>query len=96
MAKVSLDPSRQKKLEQVLIATAGPAPGDSGVRVECNTPGKYPVLIDGEDSGRICPSGRIPLPRGAHKVSVYMPETSELLTKDVVLGDSVKNFKFRP
>jgi hypothetical protein len=80
-----------QKLERV----APPAGGTTGVRVECTT-AHLPVVVDGQETGLLCPTNRIPLAPGPHKISIYVPQTDALLSKELTLGDTVRSLKFHP
>lgn len=46
--------------------------GSAAVRVECEQEGKYPILIDGDDTGLLCPA-LVRASAGEHIVSIYVP-----------------------
>jgi serine/threonine-protein kinase len=50
-----------------------PPGGGAIVAVLCRTPGKYPVQIDGEEIGRLCPVQSLQLPPGPHKIGIFVP-----------------------
>ena len=96
-AKVALDPRSTPRLEQTL-ERAAPAGGPTGVRVECRSDGRYPIVINDQDTGLLCsstPSARIALPAGTHTVGVYLPETDQVVLKQVMLAETVRSLKFR-
>lgn len=41
--------------------------------VDCRTRGKFPVLIDGDETGLLCPAIRVPVAPGKHAVSIFIP-----------------------
>jgi outer membrane biosynthesis protein TonB len=95
LVKASVDPADRASLDEKLSAIPAPARGETGVRVDCTTPGRYPVLVDGEETGLICPTGRIPLTPGTHKVALYLPETDDTLEREVEVTDGIKSIKLR-
>jgi hypothetical protein len=55
------------------------------VRVECGTFGKYPILIDDEETGHVCPSLAVPTTVGKHTVGIYMPAERRVVTVEVTV-----------
>ena len=50
-----------------------PVRGNAFVNVECRSPGKYPVQIDNQETGLLCPTKMIPVPAGLHQVALFVP-----------------------
>jgi hypothetical protein len=65
------------------LAPAPPNRGGGFVRVECQTVGKYPILIDDEETGDLCPSLRIPAAVGKHAIGIYLPAARRVVTVEV-------------
>lgn len=95
MLKTTLDPATTPKLEERLEPIPPALRGETGVRVDCSTAGKYPVFADDQETGLLCPTGRITLPPGVHKVGLYMPDTDEIISKDVLVEDGIRSVKLR-
>jgi len=55
------------------------------VRVECMTQGKFPILIDDEETGLLCPSLRVPAPVGKHTVGIYLPATRKVVSVETTV-----------
>jgi hypothetical protein len=73
------------------LIPAPPLPRPSGfVRVECGTFGKYPILIDDEETGLVCPSLRIPVAPGKHMVGIYLPAGNRVLSVAVTVEAGAK------
>ncbi|HVK78314.1 MAG TPA: serine/threonine-protein kinase [Kofleriaceae bacterium] len=45
--------------------------GAGGIKVRCKTGGRYYVFIDGQPTGELCPTERIPVDKGEHQVEIY-------------------------
>ncbi|MBN2574870.1 MAG: PEGA domain-containing protein [Deltaproteobacteria bacterium] len=68
------------------LVPAPPLPRAHGfVRVECGTIGKYPILIDDEEVGLLCPSLRIPAAPGKHMVGIYLPAEKRVVSVAVTV-----------
>ncbi|MCG5054253.1 MAG: PEGA domain-containing protein [Myxococcales bacterium] len=55
-----------------LVPATLPEPGSAAVSVTCQALGKYPISVDGKETGLLCPAD-IALAPGAHEVSVFVP-----------------------
>jgi hypothetical protein len=82
---VTLDGGTDKVIEQTLTATSAPAGGDALVSVECTDTRKLPVLVDGRETGLLCPTGFFGLSPGPHEMGVLDPATGERHTQAVTL-----------
>lgn len=60
-------------LDADLAPIEPPLPGPAGLKVRCRTEGRFPVLVDGKETGLLCPTERIGLPAGDHEVGLYVP-----------------------
>jgi hypothetical protein len=69
--------------------TLAPVPpslrGTGFVRVECQTQGKFPILIDDEETGFVCPSLRVPAAVGKHTVGIYLPATGRVVSVETTV-----------
>jgi hypothetical protein len=59
--------------------------GTGFVRVECQTQGKFPILIDDEETGFVCPSLRVPAAVGKHTVGIYLPATGRVVSVETTV-----------
>lgn len=95
IAREEIDASQGARLDKTLLPATAPPSGDAGLRVECNTTGRFPILVDGVETGVLCPtSRRISLTPGTHRAGIYLPGEDRLITKDLELGSQVKSIKF--
>jgi hypothetical protein len=69
----TVDTSRGAIIRRNLVAL--PPLGERGgfVRVECGTVGKFPILIDDEETGLLCPALAVPTTVGKHMVGIFLP-----------------------
>jgi hypothetical protein len=66
------------------LAPLGPAERPTGfVRVECQTVGKLPILIDDEETGAVCPELRLPVRVGRRTVGIYLPDSGRVVSVEV-------------
>jgi hypothetical protein len=47
--------------------------GDAILDVQCATPGKFPIVLDDEETGLLCPVPRLHVTSGKHSVGIYVP-----------------------
>ncbi len=57
------------------LTAVTPAGGPAGIKVRCKKKNRYYVFVNGEDTGQLCPTERIGVSKGVHKVKVYDPVT---------------------
>jgi hypothetical protein len=74
-----------------------PARGDAFLNIECKTAGRFPVLLDNQETGLLCPVKMLPVVSGRHQVSVFVPalrgtDTQETLA---VSGPKPTTVRFR-
>ena len=65
----TLQPLWQKRL----APAQRPAAGVAMVSMTCRTKGKLPVLVDGQNTGFLCPVKDLPLKPGVHRIGVFVP-----------------------
>jgi hypothetical protein len=46
------------------------------------------VFVDGIDTGQVCPTERIDLAPGPHKIALYVPQEGEFSVQELVLEES--------
>jgi serine/threonine protein kinase len=69
----AVDTTRGAIIRRNLVPVV-PATKSSGfVTVECQTTGKFPVLLDDEETGLLCPAMRMPATLGKHTVGIFLP-----------------------
>jgi serine/threonine protein kinase len=51
-----------------------PTRGNGSIAVECRTAGKFPILLDDEETGLLCPVKLLPTSAGKHLVGIFVPQ----------------------
>jgi hypothetical protein len=59
-------------LQRTLSTASANFGGPISLSVLCQTKGKYPVFIDGRDTGILCPADGIKVPPGNHLIGVFV------------------------
>ncbi len=77
-AKMPVDPRDGLKISRSLVAATAPAKGAASVKVLCRTQGKYPILVDGAETGALCPVAQIALPPGPHEIGILIPGSDDV------------------
>lgn len=73
--------------------TPAPIPkwGRAGLAVSCTTAGKYPIIIDGNETGLLCPADHLALPAGPHEIAIFLPWRNRTFPVNVTLrADATK------
>jgi hypothetical protein len=73
-----------------LEALPPPKRGIGFVRVECQTMGKFPILLDDEETGFLCPELRLAAPVGKHTVGIYLPESGKVVSIPITVEPGAK------
>ncbi len=60
-------------IRRTLLPIDPPIHGNGFIDVECRTNGKYPVLVDEEETGLLCPIKMMPTTTGKHVVGIFVP-----------------------
>jgi hypothetical protein len=84
------------RIDRTLVPGALPPTGEAKVKVLCRTPGKFPIVIDGTETGLLCPALGLSLVPGPHDIAVFIPGRDETHRWKVQLrpgGPRVLGFK---
>jgi serine/threonine protein kinase len=82
------------KVDVALTAAEPPMAGEARFRVECATQGKLPVVVDGKETGILCPNSKLRVEPGRHTIGVLVPSTGSIHTKDLTLYPGVRSVNF--
>jgi hypothetical protein len=74
MFREVVDTSKGTIIRRTLPEIQPPVRGNGFVDVSCRTVGKYPVLLDDEEIGLLCPAKMVPTSSGKHLVSIFVPQ----------------------
>jgi hypothetical protein len=53
------------------------------LNITCKSEGRYPIYVDDEQTGRLCPTTMLPVNPGLRKISVYVPARRGFVDTDV-------------
>jgi hypothetical protein len=68
-----VDTSRGTIVRRTLVPVEPPTRGNGFIDVECRTAGEFPILIDEEETGLLCPAKMMPVAAGKHMVGIFVP-----------------------
>ncbi len=94
VALVRLSSVTPAVMDEKLEPTVAAPWGKGVLMVECSSKNKQPVLIDGAESGLLCPSGRIGIAPGKHEVAVMDPATGEIEKQEIDVGTRTEHVRF--
>jgi hypothetical protein len=69
--------------------------GKAIVVVTCKTRGKLPVLVDGAETGLLCPSPRLGLQPGQHEIGILDPASGEVEKQALELRVGARYVRFK-
>lgn len=75
----------------ILSVVLGPVTifkGLAGIKVKCKTKDRFYVILNGQDTGFVCPTVRIAVPLGEHTIETYDPVTDTTTTHLVPVKDT--------
>jgi Protein kinase domain/PEGA domain len=89
-------------IRRTLVPVLPPARGNGFVSVDCRSAGRIPVLptfpivIDNEETGLLCPAKLIPMPEGKHLVGIFVPaeDRSVFVETTVEIGSKAAVARF--
>jgi serine/threonine-protein kinase len=92
-----VDTSRGAIVRRTLVPVDPPTRGNGFIDVDCLTMEKYPILLDDEETGLLCPAKMLPTTAGKHTVGIFVPpeRRTVLVETTVDLGAKPAVVKFR-
>jgi serine/threonine protein kinase len=72
-------------IRRTLVPIAPPTRGDGFIRVECETMGKFPILLDEQETGLLCPTRQLPTSAGKHMVGIFVPGQGRAISVEVTV-----------
>ena len=91
---MSLDVRDGSKIDVTLVAVEPPMGGDARFRAECKTQGKFPIVVDGKETGILCPYSKMRVEPGSHTIGVLVPSTGKVHEKEITLSAGVRSINF--
>lgn len=92
--KMNLQLADGGRYEKVLSAVNPPMEGDARFRAECVTRGKFPIIVDGQETGILCPFSKMRVTPGMHRIGILIPSTGAIREKEITLHKGVRSVSF--
>jgi hypothetical protein len=83
------------KVDETLKPVEPPMTGEARFRAECQTTGKLPIVVDGKETGILCPFSKMRVEPGTHTIGLLIPATGKVHQKEVILFAGVRSVVFR-
>ena len=93
-ATVDVTASDGTQVAKELLAVEPPMTGDARFRAECTTQGKLPIVVDGKETGVLCPFSKLRVDPGVHKIGLFVPALGQVHEKEVTLHSGVRSIVF--
>jgi serine/threonine protein kinase len=90
----SIDVREDAKVDATLKPVTPPTEGDARFRAECKTEGKLPIVVDGKETGILCPYSKMRVEPGTHTIGVLVPSTGKVHDKEITLSAGVRSINF--
>jgi hypothetical protein len=90
----SIDVREGAKVDVTLKAVEPPLQGEARFRAECKTEGKLPLVVDGKETGILCPFSKMRFEPGVHTIGVLMPSTGKVFEKELTFSAGVRSISF--
>jgi hypothetical protein len=90
----TLDIREGAAVDEKLKAVEPPMTGEARFRAECQTQGKLPIVVDGKETGVLCPFSKLRVEPGAHTIGLLIPATGKVHQKEVTLSAGVRSVVF--
>jgi hypothetical protein len=82
------------KVDETLTPVEPPMTGDARFRAECKTEGKLPIVVDGKETGILCPYSKMRVEPGTHTIGLFVPATGKVHNKEIILFAGVRSVVF--
>jgi len=93
-ATVDVTVGEGTQVSKELLAVAPPLTGDARFRAECATQGRLPIVVDGKETGVLCPFSKLRVDPGVHKIGLFVPALGQVHEKEVTLHSGVRSIVF--
>jgi hypothetical protein len=93
-SQLAIEVSEGAKIDATLTPVAPPMAGEARFRAECKTEGKFPVVVDGKETGILCPYSKMRVEPGTHTIGVLVPSTGKVHEKEITLSAGVRSINF--
>lgn len=82
------------KIDETLKPVEPPMTGEARFRAECQTTGKFPIVVDGKETGILCPFSKLRVDPGSHTIGLLIPATGKVHQKEIILFAGVRSVVF--
>jgi hypothetical protein len=93
-ATADVTASEGAEVSRELPAIDPPMTGEARFRAECTTVGKLPIVVDGKETGVLCPFSKLRVDPGVHKIGLFVPALGKVHEKEVTLHPGVRSIVF--
>jgi serine/threonine protein kinase len=93
-ATLDVNASEGTKVSKDLAPIEPPMTGEARFRAECTTQGKLPIVVDGKETGVLCPFTKLRVDPGVHKIGLFVPSLGKVREKEVTLHSGVRSIVF--
>jgi hypothetical protein len=93
-SQLTIEVSEGAKIDAILKPVEPPTTGEARFRAECKTQGKLPVVVDGKETGILCPYSKMRVEPGTHTIGVLVPATGKVHDKEITLSAGVRSINF--
>jgi hypothetical protein len=90
----TLEVAAGAKIDETLKPVEPPMTGEARFRAECQTTGKLPIVVDGKETGILCPYSKMRVEPGSHTIGVLVPATGKIHQKEITLSAGVRSIVF--
>jgi hypothetical protein len=85
-----VDTSRGAIVRRALVPIEPPTRGNGSIAVECRTIGKFPIVLDEEETGLLCPTKSMPTSAGKHMVGIFVPHERRTVLVETMVAMGAK------
>ena len=85
-----VDTSRGAIVRRALVPIEPPTRGNGSIAVECRTIGKFPIVLDEEETGLLCPTKSMPTSAGKHMVGIFVPHERRTVLVETTVAMGAK------
>jgi serine/threonine protein kinase len=90
MFREVVDTSKGAIIRRTLPEIPPPVRGKGFIEVSCRTAGKFPVLLDDEETGLLCPAKMLPTSSGKHMVGIFVPHERRSVSVETTVEAGAK------
>jgi len=90
----TVDVSDGATVDVTLVAATPPTSGEARFRTECSTQGKLPIVVDGRETGALCPFSKLRVDPGSHTIGLFNPASGTIHSKEITLSAGVRSINF--